>query len=283
MKSMIHPHNFPFTARLVAAIVLINIAVIAIIAYSLYLSRRHYDEQAAAITRSIAQVLDENISGAIAQTDLALLSVVDEAQRQLRSGPIDKESLSSFIVRTHSRMPELAAMRAANASGDAIYGRTTKAVTTTSLAHRNYFRYLRDNPDAELAVSEPLAGGISGTWMVVMARRISSPDGTFAGLVYAGYAIERFVSLFSKIDMGRRASVTLYTRDFTIVARYQGDGGIPFVAGQKVNPVTLSGMLREGKRSGTYTAKSIVDGIVRRYNLKTSVTLLRQDIGNILF
>lgn len=252
--------------RLAAAIGVINAAAISIVASSLYLSRLHHDQQAASQTRNVTEVLDHSISGDIRRTDIALLSVADEAERQLRSGGIDRGTLSRFIMRTHARMPELIAMRATDAAGNAIYGAPVKAVTTTSLAHRDYFSRLRDDPSAGLAVAGPLVGGISGKWMIILARRISNPDGSFAGLVYAGSSIEHFTSLFSKINMGRRTSVTLYSGNFTIVARHEEGIDLSELTGKTVSPVTLASMMKNGMRSGTYEAKSVVDGIERMFS-----------------
>ena len=272
MKTLLPIRPFSSTLRLAAAVGVINAAAISIVASSLYLSRIHHDQQAASLTRNIAEVLDQSISGDIRRADIALLSIADEAERQLRAGGIDRESLSRFIMRAHERMPELVAMRATDAAGSAIYGAPVKAVTTSSLAHRNYFTKLRDNPGAALAVSEPLVGGISGKWMIVLARRISNPDGSFAGLVYGGCSIERFTNLFSRIDMGRRTSVSLYTDSFTIVARYEEGRDLSALTGKTINPLTLSSMLKAGMHSGTYEAKSVVDGVDRMFSF-TKVTV----------
>ena len=120
MKIPVPIHTFSSTLRLAAAIGVINAAAISIVASSLYLSRIHHDQQAASLTRNIAEVLDQSISGDIRRADIALLSIADEAERQLRAGGIDRESLSRFIIRTHSRMPELIAMRATDPAGSAI-------------------------------------------------------------------------------------------------------------------------------------------------------------------
>ena len=139
MKITVPVRTFSSTMRLAAAIGVINAAAISIVASSLYLSRIHHDQQAASLTRNIAAVLDQSISGAIRRADIALLSVADEAERQLRAGGIDREALGRFVMRTHARMPELVAMRATDAAGNAVYGAPVKAVTTSSLAHRDYF------------------------------------------------------------------------------------------------------------------------------------------------
>ena len=191
--------------QMVAGVLVLNFVVAGIICFSLYQSKLHYSTRAIVATQNISQILDEYITGIIAKVDIDIQSVSDEAERQLATGAIRDSTLNSFIIREHSRLPELVAFRATNESGDAIYGPEATPAKTTSLAHRDYFKSLRDTPDAGLLISKPIVGGISGKWMVILARRINKPDGTFAGLVYAGVELAYLTKTFSKIDVGTPA------------------------------------------------------------------------------
>jgi len=160
------PSNLPqttpvltFRARLVAGVILLNLLVAGICWYSLHQSRIYAAERAVLTTQNMAKVLDENMTGIVAKVDIAMLAVVDEAERQLAAGGIRQAVLTDFIVREHSRLPEVEVFRATEASGDAVYGPQATAATTTSLAHRDYFRQLKGDPGAGLVLSKPLVGG----------------------------------------------------------------------------------------------------------------------------
>ena len=249
--------------QLVAGVLILNLVVAGIICFSLSHSKVQYHDQAAVTTRSISQILDENISGILTRADIAMQAVADEAERQLATGAINDSSLNSFIIREHSRFPELVAFRATNAAGDAVYGPKVTPVKTTSLAHRDYFTFLRDTPHAGLVISKPLVGGITGKWMIVLARRINQPDGTFAGLVYAGVALDYLTQSFAKINAGPHGVISFIDADLRLVARYPEYPAAGKVVGRKIMSQQFLALVQTGQISGTYTAKSSIDSIER--------------------
>ena len=257
-----------FRTRLVAGVVLLNVLVAAICWYSLHRSRIHVVDQATNSSQNLAKILDENITGIVAKVDIAMLAVVDEAERELAAGGIQQAALSRFIVREHARLPELAVFRATDASGNAIYGPQALAATTTSLAHRDYFHQLQGDPGAGLVLSRPLVGGISGQWMVVLARRINRPGGGFAGLVYTGVTIEHLTRGFASFDIGQRGTMALVDSDATLIARYPaGTDAGPWV-GRKVSSSHLSQVLEGGLATHTYTTFSTLDGLERTISVR---------------
>ncbi len=264
------PSNIPqpspiiaFRARLVAGVILLNVLVAGICWYSLHQSRIHAADRAVLTTQNLAKILDENMNGIVAKVDIAMLAVVDEAERQLAAGGIQQAVLTSFIVREHARIPEVEVFRATGASGDAVYGPQAMAATTTSLAHRDYFRQLKGDPGAGLVLSKPLVGGISGKWMVVLARRINGPGGAFAGLVYTGVTIEHLTRGFASFDIGPRGTMALVDSDATLVARYPTGGDSGQWVGRKLSSNHLNQALEGSLTTHVYTTFSTVDAVER--------------------
>ena len=256
--------------QMIVGVILLNLVVAAIISFSLYHSKHNYDERAEVITRNISQVLDENISGVFAKVEIAMQVVADEAERQLATnGAIQKSTLDAFIIRQHSRLPEITAFRATNAAGDALYGPQATPTKTTSLAHRDYFVLHRDNPKTGLVISKPLIGGISGKWMIILSRRISQPDGTFAGLVYTGVTIDYLTKTFSKVNIGKHGMISLIDSDLTLVARYQENKKSESSLGQKITSERLLKFSQSGKISETYVAHSVIDHVERVFSVRT--------------
>lgn len=257
-----------FLKRLIAGVFTLNLMVIGMIWVALQNSKSHHEEQAAITTRNISRVLDENLSGIFSKTDIALQVVCDEAEHQLKQGVIHEDMLNNFIIRQHSRLPELVSFRATNAFGDAVYGPRSKVTTTTSLAHRDYFKLLRDNPGNRLAISKPLIGGISGKWMVILARRINAPDGSFAGLVYAGLGLEYLTQSFLNLNVGANGSITLLDTDLSLVSRYPEAASTGSEIGKKHGSRQFHELIKEGKTTATYTANSSVDGMKRIFSFR---------------
>lgn len=254
--------------RLVAGVIGVNLVVAGLIVFSLIRSKEDYKAHAVVTTQNIAQTLGGELSGTIANVDLAIQSVTDEAERQLQSGGIRDSELSKLIIRAHSRLPQLVAFRATDAKGDAIYGPKVQPAKTSSLAHRDYFTHLRDNPDAGLVISKPLIGGISGKWMIVLARRINLPDGGFAGLVYAGLSLDELTKSFSKINVGTLGSISLRDSDLDIIARNLGYKYEGKDADEHPPTPQFLELLKEGKDDGTFIAVSRVDSIERTFSFR---------------
>jgi PAS domain S-box-containing protein len=216
------------------------------------LEKRVQDERSAAShAEEIAAILESNLAGIIARADLALQAVTDEAERQLAEGAIDKKALDRFIVRQHSRIPEILTFRAADSSGMAIYGAEVPVATTRSLAHRDYFAYLRDNRVDELVFSGPLVGGITGKWMILLVRRIDGPDASFAGLAYAGLDLGYLTAAFSSFDVGGHGSIELRDRSLGLVFLHPGPKDPSALIGSPPRQAGLSEAIRATPAAGT--------------------------------
>jgi two-component system, cell cycle sensor histidine kinase and response regulator CckA len=261
------PH-IPLLKRLVSGLLLLNLLVTGIVCFSLQSSKANYEEKAAVTTQNLSRVLDEDITGVLAKVDIALQSVSDEATRLMAEGAGSQDTLNNFILRQHSRLPELITFRATNAAGDAVYGAKSTVASTTSLAHREYFKLLRDTPDAGMVVSKPVVGGISGKWMIIIARRINHPDGTFAGLVYAGLGLDYLTQIFKELDVGAQGAITLLEPDLSLVARYPEPKGVGSEFSEKIRSRQLLDHIKSGATSVTYKAASTVDGIERVFSCR---------------
>ena len=254
--------------HLFAGVVVLNIVVAGMVSLALMKSRDVYTERANITTQNLARVLDENISGIFSKIDISLQAVCDEYERQLVSGKVDSAALNRFIVRQQARLPELVSLRASDVAGVALYGPDVKPATTKSLAHRDYFIYLRQTPDAGLVISKPLIGGISGKWMIVLARRVNAPDGSFAGLAYAGVTLDYLSHTFSKLNIGKQGLLSLVASDLSIVARYPKLNRSPGGSEIKVTSAQFRSLLAKGESMGTYRAKSSVDGVERVFSFR---------------
>jgi PAS domain S-box-containing protein len=258
----------PLLKHLIAGVFLINLLAGSIVWVSLQNSKIRYDEEATVNAENISNILNENISNIYEKVDLSLQAVCDEASRQLAGGSIQKDELDPFIIRLHSRLPELISFRATDTSGDAIYGLTTKAATTTSLAHRDYFTFHRNNPNSGMVSSEPLIGGISGKWMIILSRRIDGPDGAFAGLVYAGLGLDYLSQSFKELNVGANGSITLLDRNLSIVVRFPDPASTGKQIDRKMVFPALIEQIQRNNISRTFTAISPVDDIERIFSYR---------------
>jgi PAS domain S-box-containing protein len=89
-----------------------------------------------------------------------------------------------------------------------------------SIADRGYFQRAREQTNAGLIVSRPLATLDNVVPSIVFARRITSQDGTFLGVVIVSVDVQFLFDLYRDISRERHIAVTLLRDDGTVLARY---------------------------------------------------------------
>ena len=117
-----------------------------------------------------------------------------------------------------------------------------------------------------MVISKPVIGGISGEWMVILARRFNYPDGTFAGLVYAGLGLKQLSQSFRKLNVGTDGTITLIDDDLSFVTRYPELKVVGAEIAQEVGSPQFLDLIRAGKTAATYMATSSIDGLERIYS-----------------
>lgn len=155
--------------RTVAVVLAVNLFLMGLGVVTLRQSRDQYLRSAETQGHNLARTLVFSISGVFDAADVALLSVVDEVERQLRQGSIAPGALNAFIIAQHTRLPALDSIRMADGRGDILYGTGVAPGSKKSIAERDYFKKLRETRQAGLVISRPVLGLISGKWVLILA------------------------------------------------------------------------------------------------------------------
>ncbi|WP_246043682.1 PAS domain-containing protein [Geomonas edaphica] len=273
-------------ARTIALVLAVNLFVIVLGTVTLRQSRDQYLRNAATQGRNLTQTLVYSISGVFDAADIALLSVVDEAERQHRQGGISTDALNAFIIAQHTRVPALDSIRMADGKGNILYGTGVDRGSNKSVQERDYFIKLRDNPQAALVISKPVLGLISGKWVVILARRVSGPNGAFAGVVYCAIPLEKIRNMLSTIDVGARGRITLRDESLGLILRYPQQLPVSTDVGRKPASSEMQKRIAKGMSTDTYYAERTNDGTPRlvsyskvgRYPMYISIALLPDEI-----
>jgi len=260
------PHRF--AVQLVAVTILINLFVIGLAGWALQESWRQYEERAATTTQNLALVLGRYIFDAIDKIDVTLVALADETERQLANGAIDAKWLNMRIARQKDRLLELDSLRIADEKGDIVYGTGPISGKLANVAGRDYFIRLRDDPKAGLVISKPVIGAISKQWVIMLARRLNKPDGSFAGTVYGVIALDHFGSVFSTLNVGKNGSIALCDSDMRVVVRVPGTLRPESYVGKKLESYELDKILRARRDTGTFQDVSPLDHLKRIYSFR---------------
>jgi signal transduction histidine kinase len=238
----------------------IALLVISLACVALWQEKQRYRERASVATQNVAQLLAGQIENVFDKIDVVLETVVDEYRDRMQDKRLDPVSLNAFLARQEALLPEALSLRIVDREGIVRLGKGLPADNQISLADRDYFQRLRDDPADGLVVSGPVFGRIAQQWVIVLARRINGLDGSFAGVVYATMATAHFEKVFSNIALGPKGAATIRTTDLSLVHRY------PDLRGA-VGSNEVSKQLREivlvHPDGGEYIAVTPLDGIER--------------------
>jgi len=81
-----------------------------------------------------------------------------------------------------------------------------------NISDRDYFK-AQLPPGDELFISRPLRNRVNGRWMISVSRRLTGPDGRFAGVVMAAVELDYFSSLYQSLNLPRGTLLTLRRGD----------------------------------------------------------------------
>ena len=248
-------------------LLLLNLFVIGLLGLWQYQSWRQYRSRALTATENLATTLQHDILDNIGMVDITLLALAREKVRQEHDGAIDLAPYDHYFKFIQSRMPELYALRITDAQGVIVAASDadTGAIRQTgrNLSDRAYFQEARDNPNSSLIISKPLIGSTSHKWTMIFARRVERSDGSFDGIVYGAMILERYVNLFSGVDLGSQGAVALRDGDLNMIVRHPSLVQPDSSPDQLKPPPALKELVEAGQTSGAYESVSLIDGVDR--------------------
>ena len=262
------PTPAAFRLRLAAGVALLNLFVFALIAITIHNSYQHELGQAEVNASNLAKMLDSEIAGAIKVEDIALLALIDEYKRQLAKGSVDRAAIDAFIAKTRARLPEIDAMRITDAEGILVYGSGVTPGSRVNLSDRPHFIRLKGDPQAGLVFSQPQVSRINKKWVIVLARRIDLPDGSFGGMAFVAVPLDHFARTFSTLDIGAKGIVAFRDSELGVVVRHPESEGTGSQVGAKNVPQTLRDKVAAGEKFGSHHVTSPIDGFDRTLSFR---------------
>jgi diguanylate cyclase (GGDEF)-like protein len=102
----------------------------------------------------------------------------------------------------------------------------------------------------ELYISGPMLGRISGKPSIQLTRRVSTPDGSFAGTIGASLDVLQLEKFYDSVDVGRNGVISLVGFDGIIRARSGRDPAAQNFIGESVSQTKLFD--RDRQPAGSY-------------------------------
>ncbi len=169
---------------------------------------------ASELTRDF-QAIELAMTSFIAQFNLEGVTSGKDFERMMATYNIHSKLKDRVVA-----LPHVSALTLTNSDGDTINHSGEWPSQRISLADRNYFQKLKLDPQLKFHITEPVISRRTGTWTAVVARRISSSNGEFLGLLIGAVELEHFEKYFSKLLLGNESSISIFRDDGILLVRY---------------------------------------------------------------
>lgn len=194
------------------------VGICGVSAVMLWEMRLDAARQAEITSRSLIQVLERDIARNIELYDLSLRRVVD-GMKQPEIMAASPELRHMILFDRATTASGFAYVLVLDGNGNVRANSETLNPLPINAADRDYFRHFADGGDDVLHINAPIVSRVSGQLVLTLSRRLSSPDGSFAGVVTGGIKLDYFRTLFAMAGADRAETVTLYGPGGTIVMR----------------------------------------------------------------
>jgi diguanylate cyclase (GGDEF)-like protein len=194
-------------------------------------------------TASLARVFEENVIRAIAEVDKVLLFLRHTHQRDG-----NRHGWPEIIREAYAVSDLTLQISIIDATGTLIANSATPGkVKPMDLSDREHFRVHRERAEDRIFISRPVLGRLSRKWSVQLTRRLSGPNGAFAGVIVASLDPGYLSRFYDTVDIGQGAVVLLGTDG---VVRAAGGVGAPRL-GRDLASTPLGLALARGEIEGS--------------------------------
>ena len=242
----------------------LTVTLIVIIVAAL-LTREHASTVQAAqrATTNITQLINADVLRNVELYDLALQGLITATTRKdLPQASPDIRHMVQFDQSTAA--PFKGEVLLLDADGTVIADSSTLWPTPRNFANRDYFQAHRQNAQAGLFISRPfrIRCNCDQVWRIAFSRRVTGPDGEFAGVAVATMRLAYFDQLFNRLTIGNGSSVNLLNNQGILLAQQ------PLLERDMIDKdlsdrPNFKRILREGE--GSFRAISAITGTERLY------------------
>ncbi|MBN3744402.1 GGDEF domain-containing protein [Burkholderia sp. Se-20373] len=249
----------------VAIGVIIACALMGLCILQLSQSRNDALDRARETSHNLALVAERDIARNFELYNLSLEAVIQGLRRPdvMAASP----ALRRGVLFDHAMTAQyLGSMLVLDAHGNIVLDSQNDVPRQGNFADRKYFTVQRDRDDVGLYVSDPFESRLrGGTPSIALTRRISNPDGSFAGIALIAINLEYFHKLFAGIALGPHGSISLIGTDGIMVMRQPYDTK---TVGRDINHAATFRRFRSAPE-GSFIEKASIDGVRRLYYFKT--------------
>lgn len=203
---------------LAASSLLMLVGLCAVSAWMLWDMRRDAAHRSMIASQSLVRVLGRDIARNIELYDLSLRALVDgmKIPAVTQASPEIRHMILFDRATTAENFGHTLVF---DADGKLILSSRSLDAPDLNYSDREYFQYHATHTDPGLHISQPIVSRLTGRRALVLSRRLSHPDGSFAGVALGTVYLEYFRQLFAASGADRIGTVVLYGPGGTILMR----------------------------------------------------------------
>jgi signal transduction histidine kinase/DNA-binding NarL/FixJ family response regulator len=226
------PFNFRSSKIAVMLAGFLVLAVLGTLGAAIWIARDQSTREWQGQLDNLSLVLAEQTAQEVRSAFLVLESIAENVKASdvdsaaaLRATMGTRAHFNSMRDKTQG-LPQVDVATIVAANGDVINFTRAHPAPPINLADRDYFQAHLKQPRLGVFISKPVRNKGNGQWTFYLSRRLNGPRGEFIGLALIGFSSAFLSQFYQKINLGPGASVTLYRRDFTQLARWPHDDAL---------------------------------------------------------
>jgi diguanylate cyclase (GGDEF)-like protein len=240
--------------------VVIACAILGIAAWVLTEMRHDAFRRAQEAAVNVSLLVERDTARNFELYDLSLQGVIEGlADPGVRNLPPNLRRMVLFDRSTTAK--DLGSLLVLDERGNIVIDSKVDPPRRVNLSNRDYFKVHRDAANVGLYVSHPFEPRLTTGTSIAMSRRLSHPDGSFAGVVVGTMRLSYFRNLFAGMNLGEGGSMALMLADGTMLMRRPYD---PKIVGRSL--MGTANYTRFTKASsGEFFGTAAIDGVERWY------------------
>jgi len=239
------------------------LAIVAIVSYLLARERDSVELSAIRSSNNIVQLIESDILRNAELYDQSLQGLIWAVGRKELAqipGPLRQRLLFNEAFVDRKRGDVLWLDQQGNVVGDS----TSSVPRKANFGDTGVFQAHQRNANLGLLVGPPFKAQLGGLdWCISFSRRISGPDGEFAGVAAGALRLSYFSELFRRLDIGDDSSINLLNTDGQLLARQPSRKQDPLIGSNFADRPNFKRILNE--QSGSFTARSGSSAKLRIY------------------
>jgi len=239
--------------------------VFGLFGWMLYTSHEEASQYAIETSQNITLMAQRDIVRNIEILSLSLAALANRYQSPMFR-QLTNNQQHSYLFGGVAAAKHVVVMAVLDDTGRVVVSSLPGAPANT-YGERLYFTVHRDHPETGLYISPPIIAKFDrDLQVVVLSKRLSNRDGSFAGIVVMALDLTYFRELFSGIVLGEDGVISLYSRSGVVYMRQPYSASI---IGRDISTNFLKIKSLIQQNSGSFFARALNDGVRRLYAFRS--------------